>query len=439
MNGVLYKLRLAVRGGATRSRTASIGPATYLGFFHNQIAWKDQWHTHAPKARSIGIRLDHLQNDDQLQSQKDVFTKFSSNGPREVETEKDHSRILDPYLPLELRSQSWLENLAKFEGIGSVESLAGTLLAYLTNTSKVELLSLLGLQYGRWPAFLSLTKTLLDSERPTERLHVDAPWNGWAKDSHLSLRELLRTWEKESIVTKQLSHQQLSPSLDDMTKQPLRCLPGTGTISTSDRAGYVFLSLGCLLIEATNLSPERSREILSYVHQLLAMMHHYGLVPASIYDYTPEMEASGVHKPPSLHLLQSRILTILSDAAWSAMEKDITREGEPMEMKYARDEKELSKGEFRPRIRPLSPEIWLDFILWCCVETGRLSHAAWLITRLSEGPSTQSQWHTVGWPVVEEKLKLEETTRSPLKMETAWRRLLRVTGATENYSEGVVD
>jgi hypothetical protein len=102
---------------------------------------------------------------------------------------------------------------------------------------------------------------------------------------------------------------------------------------------------------------------MSCVFRTLARLHHAGMISDRVYQY-PKPDASQiVFRPPALHFLSSSIMSVLSDAAWHEHETAVAA--------AAADAGEPSPFiPYTPGIRELGPEIWLELILWCCVEHG---------------------------------------------------------------------
>jgi hypothetical protein len=168
------------------------------------------------------------------------------------------------------------------------------------------------------------------------------------------------------------------------------------SISTDcDAATKIVWSLLADLVThaATNASAE-SQRIMSTVHQILASVHNLGLVPNNIYADIQLLGTATIRRPPMLHMLNSRILSTLSDAVWNAHQDDVsaqaTKEGKNM-WSFLRPP---PGTRLRSRLRELSPNIWVELILWCCIEFGMPTIAARVIKSLHK---SSDEWHAVLW------------------------------------------
>ena len=328
------------------------------------------------------------------------------------------ARWLDEYLPPELRencpeSQQVQHEKAEDEQVPHEipeDQLARSreVLDILTHTRswKKDILNWLGFQSKRWPAVHAVLSSLLDSldvvskeRRPLQQLsNLD-----WGSVGGLSLDEVTTKYGRDVLRnSRHLWRSTTHISLDTLTGRPYADNFATMLL------GQVFRSLGDIVIEAADRPDEEAKVAMSYVFRILGRMHHSGYIPERIYTYTPaDSELGGIHRPPGMHMLSTHIFNILSDAAWVDHEPTVT-EGE--------------KSPFIPfkmATRELGPEIWLEFILWCCVEHGLVLEASTLLKRMislqNGGP-----WHFQSWePLLQDPKLLFSTV---IDSETVWRR-----------------
>ncbi|KAJ5826974.1 hypothetical protein N7447_003737 [Penicillium robsamsonii] len=165
-----------------------------------------------------------------------------------------------------------------------------------------------------------------------------------------------------------------SISLDTLTVEPAPRFFGERILAE------VLANLGSLVLYASRSRSDDSKHAMTCVFRTLARLHHAGMISDRVYQY-PKPDASQiVFRPPGLHFLSSSIMSVLSDAAWHEHEVAVAA--------AAADAGELSPFiPYTPRIRELGPEIWLELILWCCVEHGFCKTGTLLVhqmTRLSE-------------------------------------------------------
>ena len=130
---------------------------------------------------------------------------------------------------------------------------------------------------------------------------------------------------------------------------------------------------------------------MSDVLDILARMHHINALPATIYNYSPAKDRSVVQRPPTLYLLSARIMTRLSDVAW--------KKHWSSEMQKAKGHGyELPEPRAQPQLPQVGAEVWLDLVLWACVEGGWVSEAAWIISEMQNQNRYQGlNWSVIGW------------------------------------------
>ena len=159
---------------------------------------------------------------------------------------------------------------------------------------------------------------------------------------------------------------------------------------------FIWSLLAHLVTASGKKSPEEGKKVMHTVHQILARIHELGLVPAKIYSHHVPRETVAIQQPPTLHLLSSKILSTLSDAVWRAYRDEVTakqKSGEKTPWKFF---PEPPGSPLRSKGRELGPEVWVEFILWCCVEAGFASTGAQIIKSLREDVEDHS-WRAVRW------------------------------------------
>ena len=161
----------------------------------------------------------------------------------------------------------------------------------------------------------------------------------------------------------------------------------------------VWSLLASLVIAASKRPPDEARKVMRTVHEILARVHELGLIPSGIYSHRQPQEPSTVRQPPTLHLLSSKILSTLSDAVWHAYQDEVTLRSKKDERSPWSFFPEPPGSPLRSRGKELGPEIWIELILWCCVEGGLASTAVQIIKSLRR--DSASPWQTVRWPDAE--------------------------------------
>ncbi|MCJ1392686.1 hypothetical protein MMC18_005557 [Xylographa bjoerkii] len=301
--------------------------------------------------------------------------------------------LLDQYLPLELRSKGWLENLAAFEGVRPIYTLPH-LLIEARAFFNLGLLGYVAIDQGRWPALIWLTKELLSCN-------------------------LLKESTMDTVLREELLDYGTG-SLDDLTSNPLvlgnsDCPVGRVSVSLDqivenyepkgagiapdmmrDVVGQIWQSVARIILEATNQDLERCKEMMSYAHRIIALMHHHQKIPNSIYTNNSNRASPHIRKPPMLELLSSRILTILSDSVWKAQEQEVITEAASIGAKYVYKGHELPGAEYQPRIPPLGTQIWLELVLWSCVESSMIADAAKVVAEMVKVKGDK-RWQVSTW------------------------------------------
>ncbi|KAJ5284149.1 hypothetical protein N7505_002129 [Penicillium chrysogenum] len=192
-------------------------------------------------------------------------------------------------------------------------------------------------------------------------------------------------------------------SLDTLTVEPAPRFFGERILAE------VLANLGSLVLYAARSRSDDSKHAMSCVYRTLARLHHAGMISDRVYQY-PKPDASQiVFRPPGLHFLSNSIMSVLSDAAWHEHETAVAA--------AAADAGEQSPFiPYTPGIRELGPEIWLELILWCCVEHGFCKTGTLLVhqmTRLSE-------WKAESWAPLIKDLNIVQKTN--VSTEQSWRR-----------------
>ena len=347
--------------------------------------------------------------------------------------------LLDPYLPLELRSKSWLENLAQFEGVRPIKSLPLLLAeAQRARSLKQDLLSYVGLSQGRWPALLWLIKALLASRRSGLAILGDPSLHQQPYVPPMPLDDFTRRPTPSNETAVHEPCRPLSPSLDQITASHTKWWQGKPISANLDPLGQIWECVGCLILEAIDRGPEQAVEIMSCVLQIIAYIHHHGAVPNSLYYYKPARHQSALRRPPTLHLLSSRILTLLSDSMWKAHEKEIVAEAALVGAKYVYKGHELPAAECTPRLRPLKPELWLELVLWSCVEGGHVNEAANIVHQMAQRKG-EASWSVIGWHDVQNTSTYGQSGNAAVDWHRAKARYDGVAGGFEGYSEGEFD
>lgn len=195
-------------------------------------------------------------------------------------------------------------------------------------------------------------------------------------------------------------------SLDTLTVEPAARFFGDRILAE------VLANLGSLVLASTDSSPEQSQHAMSCVFRILARLHHAGMISDKVYQYPTPDANSVMFRPPGLHLLSSPIMDVLSDAAWHEHEAAVAA--------ASADAGETSPFiPYKMGIRELGAEIWLELILWCCVEHGFCKTGTLLVHRMTK-MSGGHEWKAESWaPLVQD---LDAVQQTNINVEQSWRR-----------------
>ena len=330
------------------------------------------------------------------------------------------AELLDRYLPKSLRGRRTTpvlgpenEDLLPIEAVPSV-------LARARNLAKVDLLSYIGVHEERWEAVFWLVNEMLQGCPPFSILVQQSgrlPTALWPTQG--------RTLD--DVSGRQIVVEEPVPSrvpLGDFVDQGPFGSDHTGVSRLRQILGQLWQGLGCMILQVEDRSANNpNREvILAHVLQILAHMHHVGALPDSIYNYDPAEDKTVLQRPPTLYFLSTRIMTALSDVAWKShwvgeMEKAKA---------YGYD---LPPPRIQPQLPRVGAEVWLDLVLWACVQGGWVTEAAWLIAEIERRrPNPSLQWSMISWDDIcaLRKPQLEWTALLKLQIDRA--RLNQSTG-----------
>ncbi|KAJ5235637.1 uncharacterized protein N7469_004805 [Penicillium citrinum] len=272
----------------------------------------------------------------------------------------------------------------------------------------MNLLAHMGFELGQWSTVNTLLSELIDTYEilaPYTKLKNAAADLEWSlKGSNMTLDDI----SYERLSAAQIANIKMPASHLDLnvtTRRP-------AVESFADRLlGSVLLHLGSLVLAAADRSPSDRKLAMSCVFRTLARLHHLGLISDNVYQYHPADPDQITFRPPGLNLLSSHIMTVLSDAAWleheSSLANSATEAGE-----------EPPFLPFNVGFRELGPEIWLELILWCCVEHGFSKQGALLLRDMATRNDDHA-WKVASWePLVR---ALDVVRQTDISTEESWR------------------
>ncbi|RAK99791.1 uncharacterized protein BO80DRAFT_426167 [Aspergillus ibericus CBS 121593] len=329
--------------------------------------------------------------------------------------------LLEQYLPPSLRrcadddvsdSQSHATERTDAAYFAQTIELSNLLL-HARDAGKLDLLTYVGFRLNNWSAVQFLINRLLDAADSLKEVSLPLqPLSNydWGLDSGLSLDELTSRTVEPALKLPQVPNRPQSSdltSLDAFTERPF------ADDHSRRFMAEVWQGLGSIVLDAADASPNESKLAMSHVFQILARLHHSGAISDRVYQYVPPDSYQASFRPPGIHLLSSHIMSVLSDAAWLVHEAEVAAQA-------AAAGEDSPYLPFKMGVRELGPEIWLEFILWCCVEHGHIEEGVWIIDRLVAKTGDQA-WKFQSWkPILDEsgsvwqtKIDQEETWRQP--------------------------
>ena len=261
----------------------------------------------------------------------------------------------------------------------------------------VDLLTYMGVQHSRWNAVVWLAEILLKSislnmsSGTTEKLPSNIAWSG-RNEGSTSLDELC---QYPIVLDTPSNSSREAMSTWDTVPRDLRYAE-TMSAQKDATMNQIWFSLGNIIIESANMDEERRSQALTAVYRILGFVHNSGLVPEHVYSYVPvATSAAAVQRPPILHLLSSRMLSTLSDAVWRSHSDEVMERAVSQGAQYKDLGRDPPGGRFRLKVKPLGPEIWLELVLWCCVDGGFSMAGSRILRRLQE--DTHDPWFAVSW------------------------------------------
>ncbi|PVI06112.1 hypothetical protein DM02DRAFT_34660 [Periconia macrospinosa] len=296
---------------------------------------------------------------------------------------------IDPFLPPRLRRA-----LSDDPDISSsVTSLDLAVVLNAAQTESLDILSYIGLVEERWTALAWIAKKLTeDGKAATVASDQLEPFihHQWTEFNRISLDELTDT---PIVIDRSSPSVRSGSTLDSLTSTPDTIVPRHRFINNA--VGQLWRSMGELVLMAAERSEDETDTIMACVLEIIAHLHHKGLVPDSVYSQKRNEDGSALRQPPTLHLLSTQILTALSDAAWRAHEASVKAATKNAKAAYFLGH-EIPGSRYKLKVTGLGPELWLELILWSCVHGGWLPDAAAILERTMSSERKPS-WGLISW------------------------------------------
>lgn len=319
--------------------------------------------------------------------------------------------FLDLYLPENLRNPR-TELVTEGQTIRDVQDVPLILeQARETRPDSLDLLGYLGIHQKRWKAVVWLVKAILSFHTgpPDAREDFQKLQPPFWPDFGMTLNELTctRIWADDII----------RPLESGTFDHEMLCKPSRSVYIAKASLGQVWQSVAYMILQAAD-HPEgasESKVIMYHVFQILAHMHHIDAIPDSIYIPSQGNDPSMIQRPPTLNLFSSRITAILSDTARRAHDLDKASELTSVRAEHSYKGHDLSEGSQRCHLREVNIGIWLDLVLWSCIEGGWITEAVWIATEVDRRRiDNERSWSVIRW----ETLKDQEIPQTRFVVET---------------------
>ncbi|KAL1978494.1 hypothetical protein VTN31DRAFT_1353 [Thermomyces dupontii] len=309
---------------------------------------------------------------------------------------------LEQFLPPDLRSSPEQTALSQSSAVRARKdsrregSAIAALLYHARRLSNFDLLAHLGFELGRWPAVLALTNKMIDSAVSFRKY---AP----AADKVPSALDL-KSLSLDAVTDMEFMDGDQAP--ETKRDSPMRLDVWTDTVKQYNASqailGEIWKSLGYIVLQAADLPSEQGELAMKFTYQTLGRLHHFALVSDTVYKYSGYPDHAGFFRPPGMYLLSTYIMDVLSDTAWVTHQEEVTA-------KAVAAGQEAPFRPFKMGIRQLGPEVWLEFILWCCVEGGHIKEGLWILERM-KARQGDSAWKLLSWmPLLAQPERIRST------------------------------
>ncbi|CAA9966649.1 hypothetical protein PTMSG1_10008 [Pyrenophora teres f. maculata] len=312
--------------------------------------------------------------------------------------------VIDTFLPISLR-----HNPADIPET-PVTPLDLAIILNTAHDASVDILDHLW-QKGRWQNLMWMVKKLAEREQEPADLtgqlvhHPSLTWKGSEGQSLQVLTRRPIRLERANPLSK------LKLPLDILTSSPDSIQ--YKSVSIKRAMGLVWRTLGNMILTAAEKSNDGQDTIMPHVLEIVAHLHHLGLMPDSVYTYRAHEDKNALQQPPTLHMLSSKILTALSDATWKAHEASVKTAKERANAHYFLGH-EIPGSRYKVQVTEVAPELWLELVLWSCLYGGWILDGTAILERLATKQGDHS-WGLISWREIMEA----EQKKMPLS-KTIW-------------------
>ena len=325
--------------------------------------------------------------------------------------------LVEAFLPTPLRSLPYANTDNPAADLNHLIPLLSK--ARSTKPLRLDILSYMGIREGKWDAVKWLLKGLASSSRES------------ARHTEFNVEEGFVPWKIAQPNPYGFS------KLDEVSDIPICfCATGQAPYAESGRnheirlglenppnpskwLGQIWATLAYMTLHASDYPTDNvnGEKIMSFVLELVAHLHHIDAVPSTTYTYRDMGKTSGIHKPPTLSLMAYRIMAILSDIAWKAQDAEIRRKEHMVGADIGYEGQKVLDITERSQNSGIGSEVWMDLILWCCVEDGFYSEAAWIVSEMLKRKGGLA-WKVADWSEIHRpiEVKLNWSARAELQI-----------------------
>ena len=298
--------------------------------------------------------------------------------------------VLEPFLPGRIRRQDSLK--ASPPAPASHRDFLSFLIR-ARNEADLDLLWHLGVTKDRWAVVLYIIRLLAERWVPFGRLSNRIQvFSGvqWPKVD-------LETMTESGPIELDQAGLQKSTVFDDLDAATANDEDPRWLEKRFQQHGFgqMWRSVGNMILTASTSSSEESKRIMPHVLEILAVLHHHDLIPVSVYK-PPSNDASALQQPPTLHLLSSRILTSLSDAALNAHVSSARSASSTSSGTYSQISREIPGSRPKVFVDELGHEVWLELVLWSCLHGGWVADGAAILRNMQKLKGTLA-WSLICW------------------------------------------
>ena len=297
-------------------------------------------------------------------------------------------KCLEGFLPEDLRQQ---DSLGSTLPVSTTANVFGYLLSKARDYAELDLLWHMGVVQERWDVVAHIVKIVAREWVPRgkslDRVQTASGIN-WPKEVLDSITDA--PIELDNITSSNIGENYL----DFMTGEDEDTRWMEWGLQHK-RFGQIWRSLGNMILFASAQSSEDSKKIMKHVLELLAMLHHHSIIPESTYNAPVSSGPAALQQPPTLHILSSRILTALSDAAWNAHITSAVAAANKVNP-LATKNYEVPGSRHKVFVGQLGHEVWLELVLWSCLHGGWALDGAKILEKMQEYKGDLS-WSLISW------------------------------------------